>query len=145
MPMTDTLLRSESFDLDRQKLRRGVAPLRNGELGGIRLSNNSGLRLLPKETLFFFICGDGRSAGSSPLLRFFDATFSKRTKQQNKPWLIIYTMIFTFKLKNTYPFQDFPSFSAMPLYDLLSPLAWRMWLLCFFSWLIWRFERQLVQ
>lgn len=122
MPMTDTLLRSESFGLDRQKLRRGVAPLRNGELGGIRLSNNSGLRLLPKETLFFFICGVGRSAGSSPLLRFFDATFIKRTKQSN-PWLIIYTIIFTFKLNVTYPFQDFPSFSAMPLYDLLSPLA----------------------
>lgn len=78
MPMTDTLLRSESFGLDRQKLRRGVAPLRNGELGGIRLSNNSGLRLPPKETRFLFICDMGRSAGGSPLLRFFDATFSKR-------------------------------------------------------------------
>lgn len=124
MPMTDTLLRSESFGLVRQKLRRGVAPLRNGELGGIRLSNNSGLRLLPKETLFFFICGVGRSAGSSPLLRFFDATFSKR--KQSNPWLIIYTIIFTFKLNVTYPFLDFPSFLAMPLYDLLSPLAWGM-------------------
>lgn len=73
--MIDTLLRSESFGLDRQKLRRGVAPLRNGELGGIRLSNNSGLRLPPKETRFLFICDMGRSAGGSALLRFFDATF----------------------------------------------------------------------
>lgn len=102
MPMTDTLLRSESFDLDRQKLRRGVAPLRSGELGGIRLSNNSGLRLLPKETLFFFICDVGRSAGSSPLLRFFDATFSKRTTKQSNPWLMIYSTIFTFKSNVTY-------------------------------------------
>lgn len=145
MPMTDTLLRSESFGLDRQKLRRGVAPLRNGELGGIRLSNNSGLRLLPKETLFFFICGVGRSAGSSPLLRFFDATFSKRITKQSNAWLFIYTIIFTFKRNVTYPFQGFLSFSAMTLYDLLLPLAWRVWLLCFFSWLIWRFEKQLVQ
>lgn len=75
--MTDTLLRSDSF-FDREKLLRGVAPLRNGESGGIRLSNSSGLRLLPKETLFFFICDVGRSAGSSPLLRFFDATLSKQ-------------------------------------------------------------------
>lgn len=82
MPMTDTLLRSDSFGLVRQKLRRGVAPLRNGESGGIRLSNNSGLRLLPKETRFLFICDLGRSAGSSPLLRFFDATFSKRIKKK---------------------------------------------------------------
>lgn len=78
MPMTDTLLRSDSFGLERQKLRRGVAPLRNGESGGIRLSNNSGLRLLPKETRFLFIRDLGRSAESSSLLRFFDAAFSKR-------------------------------------------------------------------
>lgn len=81
MPMTDTLLRRECFGFDRQKLRRGVAPLRNGESGGMRLSNNSGLRLFPKETRFFFIWDVGRSAGSSPLLRFFDATFSKRIKK----------------------------------------------------------------
>lgn len=97
--MTDTLLRSESFGLDKQKLRRGVAPLRNGELGGIRLSNNSGLRLFPKETLFFFICGGGRSAGSSPLLRFFDATFRKRTKTKalvRSSKIINHTVRFTF-------------------------------------------------
>lgn len=78
MPMTDTLLKSDSFRLERQKLRLGFAPLRNGESGGILLSNNSGLRLLPKETRFLFICDLDGSAESSPLLRFFDAALSKR-------------------------------------------------------------------
>lgn len=43
-PMTDARLRSECLGLRRDKLLRGVAPLRKGESGGNRLSNNSGLR-----------------------------------------------------------------------------------------------------
>lgn len=74
-PMTDARLRSDSLGFKRDKLLLGVAPLRNGESGGSRLSNNSGLRKPPKETRFFFIFGAGRSAPSSPLLRFLATSF----------------------------------------------------------------------
>lgn len=76
-PMTDARLRSDCLGLNRHKLLRGVSPLRNGESGGSRLSNNSGFRWSPKETRFFFNCGFGRSAASSPLLRFLEVSFTK--------------------------------------------------------------------
>lgn len=43
-PMTDARLRSDCLGLNRHRLLRGVAPLRRGESGGSRLSNNSGVR-----------------------------------------------------------------------------------------------------
>lgn len=76
--MTDARLRSDCLGLDRPKLLRGVAPLRKGESGGSRLSNNSGHRKPPKETRFFFVCGVGEVATTSALLRFLDVSFTKK-------------------------------------------------------------------
>lgn len=76
--MTDARLSSEFLGRYRDKLLLGVAPLRNGESGGSRLSNNSGLSCPPKETRFLFICGVGKSAASSPLLRLLDASFTDK-------------------------------------------------------------------
>lgn len=43
-PITEALLRRDSFGLQTDKLFLGAAPLRSGESGGRRLSNSSGLR-----------------------------------------------------------------------------------------------------
>lgn len=58
----------------------GVAPFRRGEFGGNRLSNNSGLRWPPNETLFLFIGGSGNGS-SSPLLRFFGDFLASSTSE----------------------------------------------------------------
>lgn len=42
-PITEARLSSDCFGFKKHRLLRGVAPLRKGESGGRRLSNNSGL------------------------------------------------------------------------------------------------------
>lgn len=86
--MTDARLRRDCLGLITHRLLLGVAPLRSGESGGSRLSNSSGLRLMPKETRFFFVLGSGKSAASSPLLRFFEVSvsvweYNKKTTNTN--------------------------------------------------------------
>lgn len=92
--MTDALLRSDTLGLAKHKLLRGVAPLRSGESGGSRLSNSSGLRCPPKETRFLFICGLGKSAASSPLLRFLGTSFTTLKKKKEKKILLLHTSIY---------------------------------------------------